>query len=170
MSFSNGGGTLALPSPTHAHHMDVTSANQLPDVRTITTSFTPVTVSAVRGNSTKAAHCTVATTNSASGSLVGARNLLSPIVHLDTPSTEPSTVSAFHKVGQNVNELVAPLDAHEGFIQESFKTSPEYNSRSRPSGPRRRRNFSDFNCSSGRGKHLIALLFTHFRGNRRRAG
>ncbi|KAG5945397.1 hypothetical protein E4U53_006717 [Claviceps sorghi] len=26
MSFSNGGGTLALPSPTHAHHMDVTSA------------------------------------------------------------------------------------------------------------------------------------------------
>ncbi|KAK2603678.1 mitosis inhibitor protein kinase swe1 [Conoideocrella luteorostrata] len=26
MSFSNGGGTLALPSPTHAHHIDVTSA------------------------------------------------------------------------------------------------------------------------------------------------
>ncbi|KAK5992319.1 Mitosis inhibitor protein kinase wee1 [Cladobotryum mycophilum] len=26
MSFSNGGGTLALPSPTHVHHMDVTAA------------------------------------------------------------------------------------------------------------------------------------------------
>ncbi|GAB0135716.1 hypothetical protein EsDP_00004043 [Epichloe bromicola] len=121
MSFSNGGGTLALPSPTHAHHMDVTSA--------FTTSFTTITVSTIRGNTSKAAHRTIATTDGPSGCHVRTRHLPSPIIRFDTSPTERSTVSALRKVSKNVNKLVPTVGAREGFAKKSPQTSAQRNSR-----------------------------------------
>ncbi|KAG6041752.1 hypothetical protein E4U41_002179 [Claviceps citrina] len=126
MSFSNGGGTLALPSPTHAHHMDVTSA-----VRSLRRSISrspskflsrtnsQISVSSVRGNTTKAAHRAIATTDSSSGTYIRTRYLSSSVVCLDTPPTQRSTVSALCKVCQNINTLVQDLGARKGITKKS---------------------------------------------------
>lgn len=109
--------------------IQVSVKNKLTELRQFTTSFTTITVSTIRGNTSKAAHRTIATTDGPSGCHVRTRHLPSPIIHFDTSPTECSTVSALRKVRKNVNKLVPTVGAREGFAEKSPQTSAQRNSR-----------------------------------------
>ncbi|KAG6008705.1 hypothetical protein E4U21_004060 [Claviceps maximensis] len=126
MSFSNGGGTLALPSPTHAHHMDVTSA-----VRSLRRSISRSPSKFLsRANSQSSDHSRQASPQSPCRRFGATpqRQHISP----SQPQTAPPALTSAHATYPHQSSVLTPLRPSVRLSLRSAKSAKTSTTSSRP--------------------------------------
>ena len=153
MSFSNSGGTLALPSPTHAHHIDVTSA-----VRSLRRSISRSPSKFLSRTSSQSSDSSLqASPQSPSRRLTATpqRQHISPCL----PQTAPPAVTSTHASAPYQSSILTPLRPSVRLSLRSAKSAkttspsprpPLGRTRSSPRSPLKRtlHNVSDSGNSS----------------------
>ncbi|KHN96607.1 Protein kinase-like domain protein [Metarhizium album ARSEF 1941] len=126
MSFSNGGGTLALPSPTHAHHMDVSSA-----VRSLRRSISRSPSKFLSRTSSQSSDSSRQTSPQSPCRRFGAtpqRQYLSP----SQPQTAPPAITSTYAAPPNQSSVLTPLRPSVRLSLRSAKSAKASSTSSRP--------------------------------------
>ncbi|TWU72423.1 hypothetical protein ED733_002861 [Metarhizium rileyi] len=126
MSFSNGGGTLALPSPTHAHHMDVSSAvrNLRRSISRSPSKFLSRTSSQSSGSSRQASPQSPCRRFGATPQ----RQYISP----SQPQTAPPAVTSTHAITPHQTSVLTPLRPSVRLSLRSAKSAKTSSTSTRP--------------------------------------
>lgn len=126
MSFSNGGGTLALPSPTHAHHMDVSSA-----VRSLRRSISRSPSKFLSRTSSQSSDSSRQASPQSPCRRFGAtpqRQYISP----SQPQTAPPAVTSAHATTLQQSSVLTPLRPSVRLSLRSAKSAKASSTSSRP--------------------------------------